>query len=63
MGVLDEKHWVDRFGEVNPCNSGDQVSDRLHRSMVRRAYRRAFPLHDHDLLVVDIGCGDGKFSR
>ncbi len=61
MGLVNRQYWVDRFGSASPCWSGDRWVDFEHGVVARHAVCRLWPKGVQR--VIDIGCGDGRFSE
>jgi len=59
MSVINPKYWEERFAQGTW--SGEKWLDWEHGVISRHAFRRIFP---RDVKwVLDVGCGDGKWTR
>jgi SAM-dependent methyltransferase len=72
--LVNETFWRERFGKVAPCWSGDRWLDWEHGLVMRAAFKRIWPRDWHRrwtddrgwdgpaVRVLDVGCGDGRWS-
>lgn len=73
MPLVNEAYWRDRFGQASPCWSGTKWLDWEHGIICRHAFRRvlkgvfpggeSLPLGRLGTRVIDVGCGDGSWTR
>jgi len=62
MPLVNETFWRERMGTTSPCWSGERWLDWEHGFVMRWAIRRVWPPHPLKMRVLDVGCGDGRWS-
>lgn len=61
LPLVNERYWQERLEQGGPCWSESPALNWEHGIISRHAMRRVFP---RDLgVVIDVGCGDGRFSQ
>jgi SAM-dependent methyltransferase len=60
--LVNEAYWRARFGTAAPCWSGDRWVDWEHAIVVRSALRQIWPRKPVVWRVLDVGCGDGRWT-